>query len=205
MTMSPGQAARMGAAHAIAGGRHHPAPGVIRANARLLACVVAAASLTATGVLAIDFGRRTHMPRPAIAVVQDQTVADQAIKQATVLARSTLLALQHANLTEDYAVLWRLAAPDFQKANPPARLAEIFTELRRRRLDLSIAAVTEPMWSTRPMIDGNGKLKLTGAFPARGGHLRFDLDYVPLQGLWRMTGVTVAFAPDVRTAEAERR
>lgn len=35
--------------------------------------------------------------------------------------------------------------------------------------------------------------------------LGLSIDLVPLQGFWRMTGVTVASAPDVRTTEAERR
>lgn len=111
--------------------------------------------------------------------------------QALFLARSTLLALQHANVTQDYRVLWQLSAPAFQSSNPPQRLSDIFAEFRQRRLDLSVAALSEPQWLEAPKTGADGHLALKGYFRIGGRRLHFDLVFVPIDGLWKLSGISV--------------
>jgi hypothetical protein len=57
--------------------------------------------------------------------------------QQMILIRSTLLAVNQANLTGNYSVLRDLGTPDFQQTNSAARLSEIFRDLRTRNIDIS--------------------------------------------------------------------
>lgn len=169
-------------------GRRRPAAGMSRLSmAATAAGVVLAAGASAASVIALD-----RMQNPA--AVRDGVHAT-AHPQAVFLARSTLLALQHANLTEDYRVLWQLSAPSFQASNSPQRLAGLFAEFRRRRMDLSVAGLADPHWTEAPAIASDGQLKLKGYFPIPGSRLQFDIAFTPLDGLWKMTGLSVSVRP----------
>ena len=170
----------------------------------MAAAVMVVSAASATAVIAFDSWLRTGL----IATAPSRSpaapkVPSKAEQRATFLTRSALLALQHANVTGNYAVLWNLAAPDFQTANTQERLAQIFAESRRRRLDLSVAALTDPVWTAPIEATADGVLRLAGYFPVVGGKLRFELGYAPLDGQWRFNGLAVAFAPD-EVADARR-
>lgn len=116
-----------------------------------------------------------------------------------ILIRSTLLALDHANKTGDYAVLRELGAPDF-KANNPARLAEIFAKQRGDGLDLSGVAVLEPQLTLGPQIEANGMLHMAGFFPSAAMQLNFELAFAPFQREWRISGMSVRVGPSAPRA-----
>ena len=46
------------------------------------------------------------------------------------LIESSVIALNHANITGNYSVLHEMGAPAFQNANSPEKLAQIFAQLR---------------------------------------------------------------------------
>lgn len=114
---------------------------------------------------------------------------------ARALANSTLLALHHANMTDNYTVLHQLSAPAFQAVNSAQRLSLIFKETRRRQLDLSVAAHTQPQWIAPPAVAANGQLHMKGFYPAAGGRLYFDLVYASHEGKWRLLGISVSMQP----------
>jgi hypothetical protein len=64
-------------------------------------------------------------PQPAKPSVPDDL-------KLIILIRTSLIALNHANLTGNYSVLRHVAAPGFQQANNAAQLAQIFSDLRNR-------------------------------------------------------------------------
>lgn len=171
--------------------RHARGNGV--AITALMAGVVVASAGAAAGVLALDWRQRQREASQLPIAPLPQSAAE---RQAVFLARSTLLALQHANVTQDYRVLWQLSAPAFQASNPPQRLADVFAEYRRRRMDLSIAALSDPHWSEPTVVGADGQLRLKGYFPVGGRRLVFSLAYVPLDGVWRMTGISVSVNAD---------
>jgi hypothetical protein len=70
--------------------------------------------------------------------------------QALYLIRSTLLTLNDANQSGNYTVLRDLAAPDFQARNTAADLSQIFSDLRRRNVDLYGAALLAPQLTAVP-------------------------------------------------------
>jgi hypothetical protein len=107
------------------------------------------------------------------------------------LIRSTLLALDHANKTGNYTVLRDLGAPGFQ-VNTAAKLAEIFAKQRGDKLDLSGVAVIDPQLSLLPQIEANGLLHMAGFFPSVPSQVNFELLFAPVDGQWRVFGVSLS-------------
>ena len=108
-----------------------------------------------------------------------------------ILIRSTLLALDHANKTGNYTVLRDLGAPGFQ-VNTAARLGEIFADQRRNNLDLSGVAAIDPQLSLLPQIEANGFMRLAGFFPSIPRPVNFEMIFAPVDGQWRLFGLSVA-------------
>jgi hypothetical protein len=108
-----------------------------------------------------------------------------------ILIRSTLLALDQANKTGNYTVLRDLGAPGFQ-SNSAARLGEIFAKLRSDNLDLSGVAVIDPQLSLLPQIEASGLMHMAGLFPSVPTQVNFELAFAPVNGQWRLFGISVS-------------
>jgi hypothetical protein len=124
----------------------------------------------------------------------------QALKPAQIdrngvimLIRSTLLAVDHVNKTGNYTVLRDIGAPGFQN-NTAAKLGEIFAKLRNDKLDLSGVAVIDPQLSLLPQIEANGMMHMAGFFPSVPSQVNFELMYAPVDGQWRLFGISVSIA-----------
>jgi hypothetical protein len=134
----------------------------------------------------------------AIASVSHAETPAQAPKPAQIdrngvmiLIRSSLLALDQANKTGNYTVLRDLGAPGFQ-SNTAAHLGEIFAKLRNDNLDLSGVAVIDPQLSLLPQIEANGLMHMAGFFPSVPTQVNFDLAFAPVNGQWRLFGISVS-------------
>ena len=108
-----------------------------------------------------------------------------------ILIRSTLLAVDQANKTGNYTVLRDIGAPGFQ-SNSAARLGEIFAKLRNDNLDLSGVAVIDPQLNLLPQIEANGLMHMAGFFPSVPNQVNFDLLFAPVNGQWRLFGISVS-------------
>ena len=106
------------------------------------------------------------------------------------LVHSSLLALDQANKTGNYTVLRDLGAPGFQ-VNTAAKLAEIFASQRNDKLDLSGVAVIDPQLTVLPEIEANGLMRMAGFFPSVPSQVNFDLLFAPVDGQWRLFGISV--------------
>ena len=107
------------------------------------------------------------------------------------LVRSALLALDQANKTGNYTVLRDLGAPGFQAANTAAKLSEIFAQQRNDKLDLSGVAVIDPQLTLLPQIEQNGMMHMAGFFPSVPSQVNFELLFAPVEGQWRLFGLSV--------------
>jgi hypothetical protein len=112
-----------------------------------------------------------------------------------VLIRTTLVALQQANQTGNYSVLYGISAPNFQSVNTPDRLAQIFANLRAKNFDLSGVVVLEPQLSVLPEVYQNGVMRMAGFFPSVPIQVYFDLQFIPVQGQWKLLAIAVNVAP----------
>jgi len=116
-----------------------------------------------------------------------------------ILIRSTLLALDQANKTGNYTVLRDVGAPGFQ-SNTAARLGEIFAKLRNDNLDLSGVAAIDPQLNLLPQIEANGLMHMAGFFPSVPTQVNFDLAFAPVNGQWRLFGISVSLGQMAPTA-----
>ena len=116
--------------------------------------------------------------------------------ELTILIRSTLLAVNQANLTGNYTVLRELGTPNFQRKNNAARLANIFRDLRSRGIDLGPVAVLNAKAVRKPAIDANGLLRLSGYFPSRPERVNFDLAFQMMDGRWQLLGIALNTTPN---------
>ena len=117
------------------------------------------------------------------------------------LIRSTLLALDQANKTGNYTVLRDIGAPGFQ-SNTAARLGEIFAKLRNDNLDLSGVAVIDPQLNLLPQIEASGLMHMAGFFPSVPNQVNFDLSFAPVNGQWRLFGISVGVGSSAPAAPA---
>ena len=137
----------------------------------------------------------TPPPRPA--PVDRNTVL--------ILIRTTLVAVQQANQTDNYSVLYGISAPGLQQANSSQRLSQIFANLRAKNFDLSGVVVLEPQLLALPELYSNGVMRIAGFFPSVPMQVYFDLQFIPVQGQWRLVAVGVdvgvPMAPSAPTSQ----
>jgi hypothetical protein len=125
------------------------------------------------------------------AVAQEPKPAQIDRNGVIILIRSSLIALDQANKTGNYTVLRDLGAPNFQATNTAARLGDIFAGLRRDKVDLSGVAALDPQLTLLPQIEPNGLMHMTGFFPSVPAQVKFELAYAPVDGQWKLFGISV--------------
>jgi hypothetical protein len=191
----------------------------VAGSPRLLWAGIVLVPTLAVGVVVIGWGKRPPAPLQIAQVGEQVQLAEaqapaskqsapapkqqpsqpQAPKPAQIdrngvliLIRETLLALDQANKTGNYTVLRDLGSPAFQ-AHSAARLAEIFAQQRKDNIDLSGVAVIEPQLTLLPQIEANGQMHMAGFFPSVPMQVNFELLYEPVDGRWRLFGLSVSF------------
>jgi hypothetical protein len=135
-------------------------------------------------------------PRPAApAALAPNPLQVPSSEAQVIMIRSALLALSQANQTNNYSVLNALGSPNFQSANPAARLSEAFAPFRTNRIDLAPVSFINPRFTTKPVIE-NGRLRLVGLFPTAPMRVDYDLTFEPAGGQWRLFGLSVNLKAD---------
>ncbi len=109
----------------------------------------------------------------------------------SMLIRSTLIAVNHANLTNNYAVLRSLSSPTFQIANSGKKLRKIFAKLRGKKFDLSPVVLYRPILAQPASILKDGRLRLTGFFNTKPARVAFDLLYSRFASKWKLEAIAV--------------
>lgn len=127
---------------------------------------------------------------PALAQTA-QAVRVPDANSTAILIRTTLSALNDANRTGNYTVFRDLGAPSFRQANSASRLAEIFTSLRKKKLNLAPVTIIAPKLTKPASINKQGMLYLKGVFPTRPLAIDFELLYRRVGTDWRLFGIRV--------------
>jgi hypothetical protein len=157
----------------------------------LLGIGVAFAMFAATWHRTIAQGAaETPVARAAIAAAPTDLVAPTA-EQTLILIRSTLLTLNDALRSGNFTVLRDLGSPSFREANTAGRLAQIFSGLSSKGIDLSAVAILVPQIPQAPAIDQNRRLKISGVFPGQPIQINFDLLFEAHAGRWQLQGLAV--------------
>ena len=138
----------------------------------------------------IPAGQQTNVSRDA-STKPKKHAAIPTLEQAVYLARATLIALDHANRTGNYAVLRELSARTFKSSHAEEQLSTIFAGLRRASLDLTASAVRQPLWQSAPIVERDGTLRLVGTMPASPVAVRFNLGFIVDDGLWKLNAISI--------------
>jgi hypothetical protein len=111
------------------------------------------------------------------------------------LIRMSLLTLNDALQTGNYTVLRDRGSPAFREANNAAKLARIFARIETQGIDLTSVTIRAPQLTEAAVIDPGQRLHIKGFFPGQPTQLDFDLTYEPVDGHWRLFGISVAETP----------
>ena len=112
-----------------------------------------------------------------------------------VLIQNSVVALSQANRAGNFTVLHALAAPSFQQANPPAKLAQIFAFLREKNIDLTPIILFSPVLTKPASIGPDGRLRATGLYKTAPLQIEFDILFEPVAGQWRLFGLALNAVP----------
>lgn len=106
------------------------------------------------------------------------------------LIRSTLVALDQANLTGNYTVLRDLGGPRFRSTYSPAGLSDMFREFRQRSIVLAPVVLHDARLDEPARLTTDGLLRLVGHFPTEP-QIIFDMTFFFENGWWRIEELNV--------------
>jgi hypothetical protein len=121
----------------------------------------------------------------------------------TALIKGAVVAVHQANLTGNYSVLRDLGTPMFRERFDQTALAAVFQGLRARKIDLGVVSLLSPNLTKQPQYIQD-QLLLTGEFPTKPLKVRFILAFTPLDGIWRLSNISVNVVEAQAMANAEQ-
>jgi hypothetical protein len=158
--------------------------------------------LTAALVAVLPTGSMAQTPaaktiaKPATSGTQPAAAAQRLpvppAETLVLLIRMSLLTLNDALQTGNYTVLRDRGSPAFREANSAAKLARIFALIETQGIDLTSVTIRAPQLTEAAVIDPGQRLHIKGFFPGQPTQLDFDLTYEPVDGHWRLFGLSVA-------------
>jgi hypothetical protein len=125
--------------------------------------------------------------------------------EISALIRSTVIAIDQANMTGNYTVLRDMGAIGFHFDKTAADLADVFRPLRERKIDLGDTVLQDPLMSEQPSLSTDGVLRLKGWFPKEQENVTFDLAFRYEYGRWRILSIAMDIKPiQTKPAAAEK-
>ncbi len=140
---------------------------------------------------------------PAAAVPPPPVARQNDADVVFTLVRSTMVALDQADVTGNYTVLRDISAAGFRDRNSAADLARIFAPIRDAKIDLSQAVLLDPHIS-KATVNEQKMLYVVGAFDTKPLPVSFELLFEPAGGRWRIFGISVTPIGQVGDATATR-
>ncbi|MGN6357564.1 MAG: hypothetical protein ACTHLU_08810 [Novosphingobium sp.] len=131
--------------------------------------------------------------QPARAAAAPQSQIPQ-VAGLVVLIKGSLVALNQANQTGNYTVLYGLGSDGLRSSTNPQNLAQSFAAFRQRNVDLSPVIYLDPQLARQPAIEG-GRLHLVGSFPTQPMRITFDIWFEPSQGQWKFVQLNAGLTP----------
>src|SRR4051812_7484886 len=140
------------------------------ARFRWAAAVALLAAASPTGAQALD------MPSP---FVQE------------ILIKSILVTLNDAVASDNFTVLHAKISKPFRDQFPPEKLREVFKDLidKHAVFDAIVAKPIVP--DAEAKIDEDGVLRLKGHFETTPKQVKYQLGFIPSDGLWKLSAVTI--------------
>lgn len=115
-----------------------------------------------------------------------------------VLIKASLLTLNDANVTGNYAILHAKLSKPFRDQFSADRLKQSFKEFAEKKADWEAIVAMPPVPTTKSHIDKDGALILRGYFDAGSRHVVYELDFIPSEGEWKASNLSVHVKPAVK-------
>jgi hypothetical protein len=115
--------------------------------------------------------------------------------ELSMLVRTTIVALHHANITANYSVLHDLGDRQFQANFSQAVLADMFRGFREQGVNLAPAVLYDAQLDGQPVLTEDGLLRVVGHFPTVPQQIIFDVIYRSEDGMWRIDSINVGTRP----------
>jgi len=108
-----------------------------------------------------------------------------------VLVKSILVTLSDAVAADNFTVLHAKISTPFREQFPPEKLRAVFKDLidKHAVFDAVVAKPIVPDAEAR--IDENGVLRLKGHFETTPKQVKYQLGFIPSDGLWKLSAVTI--------------
>lgn len=127
---------------------------------------------------------------------------DNDLLLVNMLVKSSLTALNQANLTNNYSVLLDLASEEFQANNSETTLAEAFRPVRESGLNFAGIVEYQPVFSAPPTLDDQDMLRVIGYFDTVP-RIEYGLVFQPVEGRFLVDALSINIVPVTDEVEAE--
>src|SRR5882672_7454342 len=108
-----------------------------------------------------------------------------------VLVKSILVTLNDAVTSDNFTILHAKISKPFRDQFPPEKLRAVFKDLIEKHAVFD-AVVAKPIVSDADAkIDENGVLRLKGHFETAPKQVKYQLGFIPSDGLWKLSGITI--------------
>lgn len=121
-------------------------------------------------------------------------VRAQAIPSALgqeILAKTTLMTFNDANVTGNYNVLHAKLSKPFRDQFSPDKLKETFKEFADKHIEIDAIVAQALVPSTETAIDGDGVMRMMGAFDTKPKKVKYRLSFIRSDGEWKPLGINV--------------
>jgi hypothetical protein len=136
----------------------------------------AAAVVAAFAICGADKASAQDMPSP---FVQE------------VLVKSILVSLNDAVAADNFTVFHAKISKPFRDQFPPEKLRTVFKDLIEKHAVFD-AVVAKPIVSDEDAkIDEKGVLRLKGHFETTPKQVKYQLGFIPADGVWKLSGVSI--------------
>ena len=108
-----------------------------------------------------------------------------------VLVKSILLTLNDAVATDNFTVMHAKISKPFRDQFPPEKLRSVFKDLIEKRAVFDAVVAKPIVPDGEAKIDDNGVLRLKGRFETTPKQVKYQLGFIPSDGLWKLSGITI--------------
>ena len=140
------------------------------ARSGLAAAVLALMAASPTQVLALD------MPGPSA---------------QEVLVKSILVTLNDAVVSDNFSILHAKISKPFRDQFPPDKLRAVFKDLVEKHAVFDAVVASPVVSDEEAKIDEQGVLRLNGHFDTAPKKVKYQLGFIPSDGAWKLSGVTI--------------
>lgn len=108
-----------------------------------------------------------------------------------VLIKSILVTLSDAVAADNFNVLHAKISKPFREQFPPEKLRAVFKDLIDKRAVFDAVVAKPIVPDAEAKIDENGVLRLKGHFETTPKKVKYQLGFIPSDGLWKLSAVTI--------------